>query len=246
MVGELFIESLAAFPFVLVIGYFFSYLLRGRDIGFFTAIVNILTFIGVFFHEISHYAFCLITRVPAGKISVKLRYAGYVNPHGSITPDKPYQLTFLQSMLVGLGPVLIGTWIIYFSLKVALSSLFDPLYRIIAGLLVVAVLLASTPSAQDFHMMKEGFNNDPKHSFYQIILLLLSLLLAWGIVILLSWQTIEFLYYITIIIWYFILKYSFIGIRGGFDKIRTRFGKEQYETRFRRFSRRRYKSSKFK
>ena len=247
MAEDLFILSLSVFPVVLAVGYIFECLVRGKDLGPFTSLISILMFIGVFFHEISHYLFCFITRVPTKGLHIRLRYKGYINPHGEVIPEYPYQITFLKAMLISLGPLLIGTWVAYFSLNMALSSLFDPIARIIAALIVVSVLLASTPSPADFHMIKFGFSNDPKHSWYQLILLSLSILSAWGAVTLFNWVfPIEFIYYFVIVGFYFFLKFSFIGIRWGFNKIRTRFEKEQNRSRFKRFSRRRYKSLKFK
>ena len=249
MTGDLFFTSLVIFPSVLVVGYLIQNLLWGRNTGPFTMIVNILAFIGVFLHEISHAILCICTGVRVKRISVRLRNeeTGQVNPHGAVAPRRPYQETFLQAVLAGLGPVLIGAWVIYFSLQIALSSLIDPVIRVIAAFLILSVLLASTPSPQDFRLMLVGFNHDPRHSFYHIVLLSLSILLAWGTVNLFSWTfPIEFLYYFVIIGWYISIKVSFIGIRWGYNKIRKRFGNEQNRTRFRRFSRRRYKSSKFK
>ena len=185
MVRDLFIVSLVIFPVILVMGYGIRMLLCGRDLGPFTPIINALTYIGVFFHEISHYTLCFVTRVPVNGISVRLRdeEAGQVNPNGEVIPGQPGRLTFLQTVLVGLGPVLVGTWIMYFLLNIALSSLFDPLYRIIAGLLVLAILLASTPSTADFQAMSYGFSNDPRHSLYQLFLVSLSIFLAWWVVV---------------------------------------------------------------
>jgi hypothetical protein len=249
MTGDLFLTSLVIFPFVLVVGYLIQNLLWGRDIGPFKTIVNILAFIGVFFHEISHFILCICTGIPVSHIRVRLRNEenGQINPHGAVAPRRPYQVNFLQAVLAGLGPVLVGAWIIYFALQIALSSLIDPVVRIIAGLIVLSVFLASTPSPQDFRMMITGFTHDPRHSFYQIVLSSLSIFLAWSTVNLLSWTfPIEFVYYFVIIGWYIFLKVSLFGIRWGINKIRSRVGKEKYRTRFRRFSRRRYKSSKFK
>lgn len=247
MAEDLFILSLSVFPVVLAVGYILESIVRGKDLGPFTSIISILMFIGVFFHEISHYLFCLITRVPTKGLYIRFRYKGYINPHGEVIPEYPYQITFLKAMLISLGPLLIGTWVAYFSLNIALSSMFDPLVRIIAGLIVISILLASTPSPDDFRMISFGFSNDQKHSWYQLILLSLSILLAWGVITQYNWVfPIEFLYYFVTVGFYFILKFSIVGIRWGFNKLRTRFGNEQNRKKFRQFSRRRYKSLKFK
>ncbi|MHA1987212.1 MAG: hypothetical protein ACW98D_11275 [Promethearchaeota archaeon] len=249
MVGDLFIVSLVVFPVVLFLGYILENLVIRRDLGPFNFIINVFSFVGVLFHELSHYALCLMTGVPAGRMIVRFRsgYTGEVAPGGAVELKKPHQATFLQSILISLGPVLIGTWIIYFSLIIALSSFFHPVYRIFAGFLAFAILLASTPSAHDFRMMRLGLDNDPRHSLYQLFLLTISILMSWGVVILLKISfPIEFFNYFIIIAWYVVLKYSFIGIRWGITKILKRFGKEQDRTGFKRFSRRKYTSSKFK
>ncbi|MHA2266778.1 MAG: hypothetical protein ACXAB8_03195 [Promethearchaeota archaeon] len=234
---------------MLVIGYILENLVVRRDLGVFNPLVNVLFYIGVLFHEISHYTLCLLTGVRPGRISVRLRSeeTGRVAPHGFVKTEKPYQKSFLQSVLISFGPVLVGTWIMYFSLNIAFSSLFHPIYRVTAGFLAFSILLASTPSPPDFRLMIKGFGRDPRHSFYQLLLLILSFLMAWGVVIFFHIVfPIEFFYYFIIIAWYIVLKYSFIGIRWVSNRIYMQFGREQYRTRFRRFSGRKYKSSKFK
>lgn len=247
MVVDLFILSLLPFLVVLVLGYIFESIVRGKDLGAFTSIISILMFIGVVFHELSHYIFCVLTRVPTEGLHISLRYKGHINPHGEVVPEHPYKITFLQAMLVSLGPVLVGTWIAYFSLNAAFNPALDPLVRIIAGLVVVSTLLASTPSPADFHMIKFAFSNDPQHSYYQLSLISLSLLLSWGIVNLFNLVfSFEPLYYIIIILWYFFLKFSFIGIRWGISRLSARFGSDQDQSSFKRFSRKTYRSLKFK
>ena len=226
MAEDLFMLSLLVFPVVLIVGYIIESLLRGKDLGPFTSFISILMFIGVVFHELSHYFLCLITRVPTKGVYIRLRYRGHINPHGEVVPEYPYQITFLQAMLASLGPVLMGTWIAYFSLNAAMNPLLDPLVRIIAGLIVLSTLLASTPSPEDFRFISFGFSNDPKHSYYQIGLLTLSILLSWGVVNLFNLIfPIEFIYYFVIVGFYFTLKFSFIGVRWGLNKLFRRFGR---------------------
>jgi hypothetical protein len=248
MAGDLFVVSLIAFPVVLFLGYVLEVSVVRRDLGPFNFIINILSYIGVLFHELSHYALCILTRVPAGRMFVRFRdgETGGVAPHGAVEVERPYQETFLQSILVSLGPLLIGTWIIYFSLIVAFSPLFHPLYRVIAGFLAFAILLASTPSGPDFRLMRLGLDNDPRHGVYQVFLLTLSILMSWVIVVVYRlFFPLEFFYYFIIIGWYVVFKYSFIALRWAVNKILKRFGRELNNSNYRRFSRRKYTSSKF-
>ena len=244
MAEDLFITSLMIFPTILVVGYLVQKLLWGKDRGPFTAIITILAFIGVFFHEISHAILSLLAGVPVERISVRLRNeeTRRVSPNGFVETKKPCQSTFLQSFLIGLGPTLLGAWIFYFALEIALTPFIDPLYRILAGLMALSVLITSSPSPQDFRVMIWSFSNDSRYSLYQLILFLTSILFSWGTVIIFNINLpIEFLYYIIIIVWYIILKYSLIIVRWGINKIRSRYGNEKYRKHFRRFSRRTHK-----
>jgi len=249
MARDLFITSLVIFPFILVAGFIIQNLLWGKDRGPFTAIINILAFIGVFFHEISHAILSILTGIPVERIKIRLRSeeTGRINPHGEINTKGAWQSSFLQALLCSLGPVLLGAWIFYFALEAALNSLLDPFVRIIAGLVVLSVLMASTPSPQDFRVIGWIFIFDPRHSFYQLILLISSILIPWSIVVMFNIiLPIEFLYYIAIVICYFVLKYTLIGVRWGVNKIRSRYGNEKYRKGFRRFSRRTHKPLKLK
>lgn len=249
MAGDLFFTSLVIFPTILVAGYIIQNLLWGKDRGPFTAIINILAFIGVFFHEISHAILSLFAGVPVKSISVRLRSeeTGRIAPHGKIKTKGAYQNTLLQALLISLGPVLLGAWIFYFASEIALNPILDPFVRIIAGLVALSVIMTSTPSPQDFRVIMWTFGFDLRYSIYQLLLLISSIFLSWGIVV---WFNIilpiEFLYYIAIIICYFVLKYSLITIRWGLNKIRSRFGNEKYRKGFRRFSRRTHKHLKLK
>ena len=227
MFGELFLVSLVILPFIWAIGYI-SLRLLARDLGSVgNTIINLFFFVGVIAHELSHRVMCAITGVPAHNTSVKYRdeKSGRAAPHGSVTPKQEYQLTFLQAFLVCFAPLLIGAWVIYFLLQVALSSSFDPIYRIIAAFCAISVLLASSPSNADLGSLKFGYQNDPQHSQYQIFLVVISFLISWLVVgminIILPY---EFFYYFIIIFFYIVLKYSFISLRMLFKRLERRKG----------------------
>ncbi|MFW9880679.1 MAG: hypothetical protein ACFFG0_47030 [Candidatus Thorarchaeota archaeon] len=229
MFGGILLISLSVFPVIYAIGYGCEKFLIGKDLGSIgNTCVHILFFVGVIFHELSHRLMCAITGVPAHNIRVKYRneYSDQPNPHGSITPKQEYQITLLQGFLVAFAPLLFGTWIIYFLIKVAFNSFFDPLMRIIAAIWAISVLLTCSPSRADLSFIKFGYQNDPQHGQYQIFLVILSFIIIWVIV---GMYTItfsyEFFYYFLIVFCYIILKYSFISIRIIANKIGHHKGK---------------------
>lgn len=247
MAEDLFLFSLIVFPVILVVGYIFESLVAGKDLGPFTIFIGLLRFIGVVFHELAHYVLCFITRVPTKGISIRLRYEGRINAHGYVAPEYPHKISFLKGMVVAIGPLLIGTWIIYFALEATFNSSLDPFIRIFTGLIVLSTLLASTPSTGDFRFIGLAFNNDPKHSFYQIGLFSLSILVSWGMATLFKWSfPNELFYYPIIYLSYISLKLLFLAMRWGYSKLSTRFGNKSHQGRFRRHSRRTHRSLKLK
>ncbi|MHA2260749.1 MAG: hypothetical protein ACXACO_22510 [Promethearchaeota archaeon] len=102
--------------------------------------------------------------------------------------------------------------------------------------------MALTPSTADVSFMRHTYQNDPKHSWYQIFLLGLSFGIAWIISDTLHWDLpFEFLYYFVIAFCYIILKYIFLGIRTVFAKLRTRKNRQKRKRRSKRLVRKRFK-----
>ncbi|MHA2130700.1 MAG: hypothetical protein ACW99L_12065, partial [Promethearchaeota archaeon] len=231
-------------PAICLIGYLFEVFLYRKNLGPFSWIINILTVVGVLIHEISHRIMCAITGVPAGNMRVRIRnrQTKEISVGGSVSLKHPFQMTFLQGLLVGLAPLLFGTWMIYFSLLVAFNSIFDPLYRIIAGLFCLSVLLALVPSSVDIAGLRYRYQNDPKHSWYQVFLLILSFAIAWVLVdYLVINLPFEFLYYFVIAFCYGLLKYTFLGINTVFAKLGARKNKHKRKRGYKRLVRRRFK-----
>lgn len=244
MFGGVLLISLSVFPFVYLLGYASHKFLYSKDLGSIgNTFINILFFVGVIVHELSHRTMCAITGVPAYNTRVKYRseISGEASPHGSVSPRQRFQMSFLQAVLVCFAPLFIGAWIIYFLLQVAFSTSFDPLVRIIAAFCSISILLTSSPSRGDLSFIKLGYQNDPQHSQYQIFLVILSFMIVWVIVgiynVILPY---EFFYYFIIIFCYIILKYSLISIRILANKIRYRKGKIPSKIK-RRLIRRRFR-----
>ena len=246
MFEEIMRVTFLIFPLMWVIGYFVHIFISkkafNKELGYFSPIINILAFIGVAVHEFSHQITCIIVGMPTKGFSVAFRdMFGRVNPHGHVIPDQPYQSTLIQILLVSLAPLLIGTWLVYFSLMVAFSPLFEPIYRIVAVVFCISVILAITPSTPDILLIGSAYKNDPEYSLYQIFLIALSFLALWASVDILHWYfPLEYLYYFFLILCYYAFKYIFKGIRLVYSKITIK--KEKYKPkRFRRFARRRFR-----
>lgn len=239
MTGEIFLISLAIFPILYFIGYICDKILLIRDYGkIFKTILRILFFIGVIVHELSHRLMCALTGVPAHNLTVKYRPL----PHGSVTPKEPLQYTLLQGFLICFAPLLIGTWLIYFLLLATFNPLFHPISRIITGFSSFSILLTLAPSQADLRSIKRGFQNDPQHGLYQILLVILSFIMTWITVVVYHLRfPFEFIYYFIIILFYLVFKYSFILLRIILYRIRFHRREIPHKIRSKRFARRRYR-----
>jgi hypothetical protein len=223
-----------------------SFLLSDRA-GVFKTIALRLFFIGIIFHEIAHYLMSLAVGKIPEKISIKWRNEKYKfirDPHGSVKPADPP--SFLQAIVIALGPLYISTWLIFFLLFGVISiPLYNPVIKTIAVFLVFSLLLTASPSSGDIGAIATAFKEDPQHSWYSIFLIILSFLTLWFF--LLSTQIIFFLdvfYYLAITGIYLIYKFSFIGIRKIIIRINSRIYNKPNKVRFKRFSRTHYKPKK--
>ena len=244
MFGQIFLTALVIFPFMCLLGFVVEMALFSRDMGRAgNTIKNLVFFVGVIVHEISHRVMCALAGVPAHNISVKYRGKyGNASQSGSVSLRNKYQINFVQGVLICFAPLLIGVWVLYFLLQVAFNPFFDPVIRVIAGICCFSVFITISPSQADLSMVKFSFQNDPSHGFYQIVLVVISFLLSWMLVGLYNIiLPLEFLYYFIIISFYFGFKYSFIGLRWIINKIHFRKRTPHSAAGYRRYARRHYK-----
>ncbi|MFO7797529.1 MAG: hypothetical protein ACQERB_12860 [Promethearchaeati archaeon] len=234
-------EDLILFPIVFTSGLLVRYLIYNKNRKL-TVIVKILGVLGIFIHELSHFVMLLITGGTPGRFKVSYRRL-----NGSVELKDFKRMTFLQSFLTGIAPLLIISYLAFYCLFVFLSPAFEDIYRVIAAFCLVSFLIGSSPSGTDIYNIGRVFNNDPRYSIYQIGLVLFSTLIVYSA----SWYIIipyyySFLFYILIGIGYYIFKYSFIGIRKIIEYIRLKISKQGSSIRSSELYRRRHSPKKKK
>ena len=229
---------------VLILSLLARNIVNKEKLGAFYPFILRLMYIGVVVHEVSHYMMNLAVGIkPEGiKINWRDKQTRQRIPHGWVT-SKPR--SFLQGLLICVGPLYISTWLAFLCLGVTLSSIFHPVIRIIAGFICISLILGAAPSGPDFNNIPKTFRKDPRNSFYQIFLILLSGVILWTI--LLYTQIIFFLdvfYYLAIAGLYLSLKFSFLGIHRVITKLSSRDFKKPAKIKFKRFTRPLYKPKK--
>lgn len=211
-------EDLIIFPVVLVAGLIVSYFAYKKNkkipMG-----LRILGVFGIFIHELSHFLMLLATGGTPSHLRVSYRHF-----HGTVGLKNFERMTFLQLFLTALAPLLVISYLVFYCWQIFITPAIDDLYRTIAIVVMVSLLIGSPPSRPDIRAMIHAFNTDPLYSLYQIALVLLSLFIMY----LISFSVIfpyylSFVYYILTGIVYYLLKYTFIGIRRGCSALYRKF-----------------------
>ncbi len=237
-------QELVVFAIILLISIFARRMIRKDVIGPFYPIMLRLNFIGVVVHELSHYLMNLAVGIIPKGIKIKWRSDDKKirAPHGAVY-SKPRSL--IQALFICLAPLYISTWLAFLTLYIALSANFNPVIRVVSGLICISLVLGAAPSNQDFNNIPNAFRKDPIHSLYQMFLVILSSLILW---IIIQFTQIIFLldifYYFIIIGIYFILKFTFIGSCSLIHKIQSLNYRKSPKVRIKPFTRKHYKPKK--
>jgi len=219
--------------FMISFGLMFIYRLQ---LGPFRLFLNILGFIGIIVHEVSHYTLCKFLGIPVEYIQIHYRNkrTGQVAPGGSVLPKEPERISFLQALITGFAPLFISTWLILLCFDIFSINGLEIYIYLIAGFTIISLLIGGAPSPADMRHCYHGFARSPAYSLYQIFLLGIAILTVYFIFNY-SWIHLpfEFMYYIlhylTIGGLYFTYKYAFRYANRLFMKIGH---SNQYKVKF--------------
>ena len=173
-------------------------------------IIVAISIVSIVLHELCHYVMCLITNVRIDEIKFVAKSKdenGHVRYGGWVAPDSEKRLTFLQALLIGIAPLVLSFWLFFYLWDLLFIASIDLLLKVIYLCIMISIILYSAPSFADLACIPKAFSDDSRYSFYQIIVLTLSILvvLAFGA---LSFSH-EIFTYLTIFILYYCFKYGF-------------------------------------
>jgi hypothetical protein len=231
---------------------------RAHTPGFKTAF-DIIMFIGVIVHEISHYTLGILFGTKMGKIRVNYRGEGSdgirkVSPHGSVDSPEFERNSFMQTFMISFAPLFVSTFLFMFGLDIIFHIQTEIWVKVIAVVFCFSLLIGSSPSRQDVRLVGVTFNRNPRYSLYQLFLVFFSGILVWIHIDFnltsLPFEVLDYiLYFIFVALFYYVLKLGFWGLGKLISITRTKFGKGEvsspkFLTRRRRFKE--YKKQKEK
>jgi hypothetical protein len=145
-------------------------------------VLDVVLFIGVVIHELAHASALLCMGVVPKKFIVRYRsrWTGRTSPHGAvgIRESDDLKMTFMQGLFASLAPLFVSTFTFLFTLDVIFNTNSIDLIKLAAGVVMISVVFGSCPSNADINAMIENFHNRPEHSWYQLLLAVISLLIV--------------------------------------------------------------------
>jgi hypothetical protein len=205
--------------------------------------LHVLAFVGVFVHEVAHYASNVLFGVKTGRIKVKYRSEDKmrVAPHGSVGLPELERNSFLQTFVGSVAPLFVSTFLFLFCLDVIFNIETEVWVNVVAIVFCVSLFIGSEPSGQDMKLISKTFRRDPRYSVYQIALVVVSGLIVWFFVdlyfIYLPFEVLYYIeYFLFVVLGYFVLKIVVSIFVSSFRALRGyRFPSIRLLTRKRRF-----------
>ncbi|MFX1497996.1 MAG: hypothetical protein ACFFBH_10740 [Promethearchaeota archaeon] len=189
-----------------------------RSTRFVRGLLNIFSFIGVFIHEIGHALMCFLFRVPIVSFSVRLHYRSEISPHGHVRLKDSSRISFLQGIMITLGPLFLSTWVFLLCLDLIWVQGVDAIAELTLVGIMVSVAIGASPSRPDLNMLIKSYRNDPSNSIYQLVLLFLSFIIVnflinFSVILDLPMELLSYIIaFFTILIVYYMLRYSIKAI----------------------------------
>ena len=211
------------------------------------AAFNVITFVGVFVHEIAHYIVSAILGAKPGKMRVKYHSEDKsgVAIHGSVGLPEFDRNSLLQTFAISFAPLLVSTFLFMFCLDVIFTIQTELWVKVAAAVFGLSLIIGSEPSGQDIKVIGKSFQNDPRYSLYQIFLIVLSGVLIWLFIdlyyLVLPFEVLYYIaYFIILTFFYFVIKGVFWILGKTFQGIAMKMGGVQvaspkFLTRRRRF-----------
>ncbi len=202
-------------------------------------ICNACFFVGIMVHELSHYMVGRLTYARVKKTNIIPDRTERGGLMGSI---QFHDTNFLQSILIGFAPLVVGTYIITFILQYVLEPTANYTIGLFLIYLVVSILVAIGPSKADIVAIPNSFKKHRNYATRQILMLLISIPIATLLVN--TYEILLFDIFLTLAVitafFYYIIKYVALGTYYLIHTIHInhlKFGLTKYKTR----SRKRYK-----
>jgi len=207
------------FPIIigfLVFSIIVSYLLLEYIPRPFDKIIIGIMIIGIAIHELFHLLMCFITNTPISNVKFidkikREEHPGYIKYefNGSITIKEEDKLTLLQAVLVALAPLLFSFWLCILLVDQVIHPRTAGTF-FFSFFIILSIIFSAAPSSTDLKCIPNALRNNPQYSFYQILLLLLSIFCVWLIMLNLKQFFLhEIIVYILIMVFYYIWKYGF-------------------------------------
>lgn len=214
-------------------------------------VIQGISIVGIIIHELCHIFMCLITNTRIEKITLvkrmKNKKYGRKYGYGGEVRVRELNVTFLQAFLIGLAPLFFSCWLFFFLWGQISNPSIDVGLFYLYLFVMISIVFSSAPSFADLAMIPKAFQTDVRYSFYQILLLALSMFTTWLVIISYEIHVIhEVFTYITIIGVYYGLKYGFKGLGNIIYLIKTKTGNFRCprKVKIKSFTRRRHKPVK--